>query len=118
MSDSTSSPGGGVPKIGMARYFTADWRKLDVAGARRVRKTGFSGAHIFIDRPLQAELREFKCVKATYDEAGLVVAQTNGSYECLINFDEVTRAKRILILNATQPLAAADCSLASLGCIG
>ncbi len=52
------------------------------------------------------------------EEAGLVVAQTNGSYEGLINFYEVMRTKRMLILNATRPLAVADCSLTSLGCIG
>ena len=82
-------------KIGVAGYLPADWRMIDVAATRRVREAGFSGAHIFVDRPLQAELGEFKRVKAAYDEAGLVVAQTNGWYECLINPDEATRAEGI-----------------------
>jgi len=82
-------------KIGVAGYLPADWRKIDAAATRRVREAGFSGAHIFVDRPLQAELSEFERVKAAYDEAGLVVAQTNGWYECLINPDEATRAEGI-----------------------
>lgn len=85
----------GKLKIGVAGYLPADWRMIDAAATRRVREAGFSGAHIFVDRPLQAELSEFKRIKAAYDEAGLVVAQTNGWYECLINPDEATRAEGI-----------------------
>ncbi len=85
----------GVLKIGVAGYLPTDWRKIDGAATRRVREAGFSGAHIFVERPLQAELSAFRRVKAAYDEAGLVVAQVNGWYECLINPDEATRAEGI-----------------------
>ncbi|MCS7060201.1 MAG: sugar phosphate isomerase/epimerase [Anaerolineae bacterium] len=82
-------------KIGVAGYLPIDWRKIDTAATRRVREAGFSGAHIFIERPLLAELSELVRVKQAYDEAGLAVAQTNGWYECLIHPDEATRAEGI-----------------------
>ena len=82
-------------KIGVAGYLPADWRKIDVAAARRVREAGFSGAHAFIDKPLQADAGDVRRVKAAYDEAGLVVAQANGWYECLIDPDEAVRAEGI-----------------------
>ena len=82
-------------KIGVAGYLPMDWRKIDAAATKRVRDAGFSGAHIFVDKPLLADLAEFERVKRAYDEAGVVVAQTNGWYECLINPDEATRAEGI-----------------------
>ncbi len=82
-------------KIGVAGYMPMDWRQIDAAATRRARAAGFSGTHVFVDRPLLAELGEFRRVKQAFDEAGLVVAQTNGWYECLINPDEAVRAEGI-----------------------
>lgn len=82
-------------KIGVAGYMPPDWRHIDVAAARRVRDAGFSGGQVFVDRPLLADLADVKRVKQACDTAGLVIAQTNGWYESLINPDEATRAEGI-----------------------
>ncbi len=82
-------------KIGVAGYLPSDWRRIDLAATRRVRAAGFSGAQVFLDRPLQAEAEDIARVKQAFDDAGLVVAQTNGWYESLINPDEAIRVEGI-----------------------
>lgn len=82
-------------KIGVAGYLPSDWRKIDLAATQRVKVAGFSGAQVFFDRPLEAQSNDIARVKRAFDDAGLVVAQTNGWYECLINPDDATRAEGI-----------------------
>jgi len=87
-------------KLGVAGFLPMDWRKIDVAATQRVVAAGFSGAHAFFDRPLEVETADVLRVKQAYQEAGLVVAQTNGWYECLIHADEAVRAEGIRGLQA------------------
>jgi sugar phosphate isomerase/epimerase len=82
-------------KIGVAGYLPSDWRAIDVAATRRVIDAGFSGCHIFFNKPLEADPKDVARVKQAYDKAGLVVAQTNGWYENLIDANEATRAEGI-----------------------
>ena len=82
-------------KIGVAGYLPSDWRSIDTAAARRVVNAGFSGGQVFIDKPLEANPADVLRVKRAFDEAGLVVAQTNGWYECLINPDNAVRVEGI-----------------------
>lgn len=82
-------------KIGVAGYLPSDWRKIDVAATRRVVEAGFSGGQVFIDRPLEANPLDVARVKKAFDDGGLIVAQTNGWYESLINPDDVTRAEGV-----------------------
>jgi sugar phosphate isomerase/epimerase len=87
-------------KIGVAGYLPSDWHKIDVAATRRVVNAGFSGGQVFINKPLEADPADVARVKQAFDEAGLVVAQTNGWYECLINPDDAIRAEGIRGLEA------------------
>ena len=87
-------------KIGVAGYLPSDWRKIDVAATRRVVNAGFSGGQVFINKPLETDPADVARVKQAFDEAGLVVAQTNGWYECLINPDDAVRAEGIKGLQA------------------
>jgi L-ribulose-5-phosphate 3-epimerase len=82
-------------KIGVAGFLPSNWRQITVADTRRVVDAGFSGCHAFIDRPLEADDHEVMRLKKAYQDAGLVVAQTNGWYECLINPDEAVRSEGI-----------------------
>ena len=91
----TSNCGGRGMKIGVAGYLPSDWRRIDTAATQRVVAAGFSGAHAFINKPLEADPKDVARVKRAYEEAGLVVAQTNGWYECLISPDQATRAEGI-----------------------
>ena len=87
-------------KIGVAGYLPADWRQIDIVATRKVVAGGFSGGQVFFSDPLEAQASEVKRVKQAFDDAGLVVAQTNGWYECLINPDERIRAEGIKGLSA------------------
>jgi sugar phosphate isomerase/epimerase len=82
-------------KIGVAGFLPDDWRNIDLVATRRVVAAGFSGGQVFVNKPLEANAKDIARVKAAFDEAGLVVAQTNGWYECLINPDEATRQEGI-----------------------
>jgi sugar phosphate isomerase/epimerase len=82
-------------KIGVSGFLPMDWRKIDLAATRRVVAAGLSGGQVFVNRPLEVDLAEMAPVKRAFDEAGLVVAQTNGWYESLINPDEAVRAEGI-----------------------
>ena len=87
-------------KIGVAGYLPADWRKIDLAATQRVVNAGFSGGQVFVDKPLQATADDVNRVRYAFEDAGLVVAQTNGWYESLINPDEAIRAEGIKGLQA------------------
>lgn len=87
-------------KIGVAGFLPSNWRQISMADTQRVVAAGFSGCHAFIDRPLEAEDTEVLHLKKAYQDAGLVVAQTNGWYECLINPDEAVRSEGIRGLQA------------------
>ena len=87
-------------KIGVAGFLPSDWRKIDVTATRRVVAAGLSGGQVFVNKPLEADRMDVIRVKNAFDEAGLVVAQTNGWYECLINPDGATRAEGIRGLQA------------------
>lgn len=87
-------------KIGVAGFLPSDWRKIDLDATKRVVGAGFSGGQVFINKPLEAELADIRRVRKAFVDAGLVVAQTNGWYECLINPDEIVRSEGIRGLSA------------------
>jgi len=87
-------------KIGVAGLLPQDWRKIDVGVADAVRKAGFSGVSVVIDKPLQADKADVQRVKRALDEGNIKCAQANGFYECLINKDEALRAEGIRGHNA------------------
>jgi sugar phosphate isomerase/epimerase len=82
-------------KLGVAGFLPTDWRMIDLVATKRVVNAGFSGGQVFINKPLEAEAEDIKRVKQAFADAGLVVAQTNGWYECLINPDESVRREGI-----------------------
>jgi sugar phosphate isomerase/epimerase len=86
-------------KLGVSG-FLPEWQKIDRAAAERVRKTGFLGAQVFIQKPLLADINDVRRVKRTFNEADLEVCQANGWYESLVNPDEAIRAEGIRGLQA------------------
>jgi len=83
-------------KLGINPLPDLDWRQIDwISYAQRWRKLGFSGATLFIHKPLESHPRDILPVKQACDEVGLAVTQANGWYECLVNPDETLRAEGI-----------------------
>jgi len=83
-------------KLGINPIPDLDWRQIDWPDyARCWRNLGFSGATIFIHKPLESHPRDILPVKRACDDAGLAVTQANGWYECLVNADPALRAEGI-----------------------
>ena len=82
-------------KIGVAGLLPSDWRKIDVNVAQAVRRAGFSGVSVVIDKPLLADKADLLRVKQSLVAAGVKCAQANGFYECLIHKDPALRAEGI-----------------------
>lgn len=82
-------------KLGVAGLLPADWRLIDEAVCQRVLEAGFAGVSIVIGKPLEAKEDEVLRVKHALDATGLVCAQANGWYECLINKDPAIRAEGV-----------------------
>ena len=73
----------------------ADWRAIDEGVCQRVLEAGFVGISVVINKPLEATQAEALRVKRALDATGLVCAQANGWYECLINTDPAVRAEGV-----------------------
>ncbi len=80
-------------KLGVAGYLPSDWRQIDLEAAKRVRSAGFLGAQLFFPRPLEVDFKEVRRVREAFRQAGLEVAQVNGSYERLVDPDDSLRAE-------------------------
>ena len=87
-------------KIGVAGMLPGDWRTIDKIATERVRKAGFLGASLIINKPLEADLPTIRRVKAAFDQSGLEVAQANGWYEALVNPDDTLRSAGVQGLQA------------------
>jgi sugar phosphate isomerase/epimerase len=87
-------------KLGVAGYLPGDWRKIDAVATERVRKAGFLGASLIINKPLEADQVELLRVKRAFDQSGLEIAQANGWYEALVNPDDQLRLEGIRGLQA------------------
>jgi sugar phosphate isomerase/epimerase len=82
-------------KLGIAGFLPGNWRQIDLQATQRVRQTGFHGAQLFIDRPLEASQQELAKVKQAFLDANLEICQANGWYEALVNPDDRVRAEGV-----------------------
>ncbi len=88
---------GQLPQLDTPRsvLLPSDWRAIQVEDCLKVRRAGFRGASLFINRPLEATPEDVQRVKACFDAAELEIAQLNGWYETLCNFDADRRRSGI-----------------------
>lgn len=88
---------GQLPRLDEPRpvLLPPDWRAIDAPAARIVRDAGFRGASLFINRPLEADESDLRRVKQAFADAGLEIAQLNGWYETLCNYDDAKRAEGV-----------------------
>lgn len=93
-------------KLGVIGLLPDDWRRIDSAAARRVRKAGFRGAQLYIPEPRWADPEEIRGVKRAFLEADLEIAQVNGEYGCLVSADPGVRRQAIHGLQALCRLGA------------
>ena len=82
-------------KLAVAGLLPTDWRDIDEAACAKVLAAGFEGISVVINKPLEATQDEVLRVQHAMHATGLVCAQANGWYECLINQDPAIRAEGV-----------------------
>lgn len=82
-------------KLAVAGLLPSDWRAIDEAACQRVLDAGFAGISVVVNKPLEATPEDGLRVRRALDATGLVCAQANGWYECLINKDPTIRAEGV-----------------------
>jgi len=88
---------GELPNLSESKpvYLPGDWRKIDVEACRRIRDLGFHGVTLRINRPLEAQQEDVTRVQHAFQDADLGIAQLNGWYETLCNYDDAVRAQGV-----------------------
>ncbi len=100
---------GRLPRLDepLPAFLPGDWRMTTAADAARVRGHGFVGASLFINRPLEAESADVKRVGQAFKDGSLEIAQLNGWYETLCNYDAGLRAQGVAGMIALTRIGAA-----------
>jgi sugar phosphate isomerase/epimerase len=100
---------GRLPRLDepLPAFLPGDWRMITAEDAARVRGHGFVGSSLFINKPLEAEAADVKRVGQSFKDGGLEIAQLNGWYESLCNYDNGLRAQGIAGMSALARIGAA-----------
>jgi sugar phosphate isomerase/epimerase len=100
---------GRLPRLDepLPAFLPGDWRMITAEDAARVRAHGFVGSSLFINKPLEAEAEDVKRVGQAFKEGGLEIAQLNGWYESLCNYDDTLRAQGVAGMIALARVGAA-----------
>lgn len=80
-------------RIGVAGLMPSDIKKVDSSVAKRIRNQGFSGVSCFFSEPFEVNQSDLHILKSVLENEGIMVAQCNAKYECLINPDESIRIR-------------------------
>jgi sugar phosphate isomerase/epimerase len=88
---------GRLPRLDepLPAFLPGDWRMITAEDAGRVRGHGFVGSSLFINKPLEAQATDVKRVGQAFKDGGLEIAQLNGWYESLCNYDDALRAQGV-----------------------
>jgi len=76
------------------------WREFDEAAAECILQHGFSGAALYVGRPLAVDWADVRRVGQVCQQAGLDIAQANGRYNDLVTPDEAERAEGVRAFQA------------------
>ena len=97
-----------MPKLSEPRpaYLPGDWHNIDVAACKRIREAGFHGVTWFVNRPLDATKDDVARVRQVFKDADLGIAQLNGWYETLCNYDDGLRAQGVAGMTALTRIGA------------
>ena len=76
------------------------WQSFDGAAAERILQSGYRGAALFVAQPLAADLADVRRVGRICEQAGLEIAQANGSYSDLVNPHASERAEGVRTFQA------------------
>jgi sugar phosphate isomerase/epimerase len=87
-------------------FLPGDWRKIDAAACQRLRKAGFRGTSLFINKPLEATAAEVQRVGQAFVDGELEIAQLNGWYESLCNRDDALRVQGVAGMQALVRIGA------------
>lgn len=94
-------------KLGVTEVFLpAVWQEITADDAAHVRSLGFVGSSLFIKAPLEAKPADVKRVGQAFREGGLKIAQLNGQYEALCNYDDGLRAQGVAGMTALTRIGA------------
>ena len=66
--------------LGAAGRIPGDWRSVNVAALKEARREGFSVLNVVVGEPATMGNADIERLKSMFEEAGLLVGQTNGSY--------------------------------------
>ena len=79
--------------LGAANRIPDGWRDVTAAVLGEARREGFSVLNLVVDDPAAVVKREVERLKGLFEEAGLLIGQTNGAYGgALVSPDEGERA--------------------------
>ena len=82
--------------LGAAGRIPGDWRSVNVAALKEARREGFSVLNVVVGEPATMGNADIERLKSMFEEAGLLVGQTNGSYGgALVSPDNVERTRAI-----------------------
>ena len=100
---------GRLPRLDepLPAFLPGDWRLITAEDAARVRGHGFAGSSLFINKPLEAQPADVKKVSQAFKDGGLEIAQLNGWYEALCNYDDALRAQGVAGMIALARIGAA-----------
>ena len=78
--------------LGAANRIPGGWRDVTAATLKGARREGFSVLNLVVDDPVAVGEREVERLKRLFEEAGLLIGQTNGRYGgALVSPDEGER---------------------------
>ena len=84
--------GGKTVLLGAANRIPGGWRDVTAAVLGEARREGFSVLNLVVDDPAAVGERDVERLKALFEEAGLLIGQTNGAYGgALVSSDEGER---------------------------
>jgi sugar phosphate isomerase/epimerase len=98
-----------LPNLSESRpvFLPADWRGIDVDACRYVHEQGFRGVTLRINKPLEATQTDVMRVHQAFKDADLEIAQLNGWYESLCDYDDKVRAMGVSGMIALTRIGAA-----------
>lgn len=76
------------------------WQSFDAVAAERILQSGYRGTALFVARPLAADLEDVRRVGRICEQAGLEIAQANGSYNDLVTPRPDERAEGVRAFQA------------------
>ena len=84
--------GGKTVLLGAANRIPGGWRDVTATVLEEARREGFSVLNLVVDDPAAVGERDVERLKALFEEAGLLIGQTNGAYGgALVSPDEGER---------------------------